>query len=97
MNDSLAFLAMAYRIIIGIAGAWLTAWLAPGKPMTHALALGCVVTALALADLVASFGDGLRPSWYPIALVLLAIPRSWVGARLFEMSAARAMRSSAGG
>lgn len=96
MGDSLAFLAMSYRIVIGIAGAWLTAWLAPSRPMTQALVLGCIVAALSLTDLVASFGDGLQPNWYPISLTLLAIPRSWVGARLFEsMSSARAMRSSA--
>ena len=44
LNDSLALLATGYRIIISIAGAWLTARLAPDKPMKHAMALGYVGT-----------------------------------------------------
>jgi hypothetical protein len=27
----------------------------------------------------------LGPRWYPIALVVLAIPQCWIGGRLYEM------------
>lgn len=37
INDALALLATAYRIVISIGGAWLTARLAPDKPMKHVL------------------------------------------------------------
>src|SRR2546426_3137583 len=40
INDALALLATSYRIVIGVAGAWLTARLAPDKPLKHALILG---------------------------------------------------------
>src|SRR5438876_5989387 len=33
INDALALLATSYRILIGVAGAWLTARLAPDKPL----------------------------------------------------------------
>lgn len=85
MSDPLAVLATSYRIIIGIAGAWVTARLAPHKPMKHALILGSVGTVLALVGVAASWGKGLGPDWYPIALAVLAIPQSWLGGRLFEM------------
>ena len=84
LNDSLALLATCCRIIVSIAGAWLTARLAPDKPMKHAMALGYVGTVLGLVGLAATWGKGLGPNWYPIALVVLAIPQCWAGGRLYE-------------
>jgi hypothetical protein len=87
INDNLALLATAYRIIISIGGAWLTARLAPDKPMKHALALGVVGTALGFAGVVVTWNSGLGPRWYPIALAVLAIPQCWVGGKLYVMRA----------
>ena len=84
LSDGLALLASSYRLLIGIAAAWLTARLAPGRPMKHALVLGCVGTALALVGLVATWNLGLGPRWYPVSLVVLAIPQSWAGGRILE-------------
>jgi hypothetical protein len=89
LNDPLALLATFYRIVISIAGAWLTARLAPDKPMKHALALGYVGTILGLVGLAFTWGKGLAPTWYPIALVVLAIPQCWAGGRLYEMFAVK--------
>ena len=83
INDNLALLATAYRIISSIGGAWLTARLAPDKPMKHALALGVVGTVLGFAGVVATWNSGLGPRWYPIALAVLAIPQCWVGGKLY--------------
>ncbi len=85
LNDSLALLATGYRIIISIAGASLTARLAPDRPMKHAMALGYVGTVLGLIGLAATWDKGLGPDWYPIALVVLAIPQCWAGGRLYEL------------
>lgn len=85
INDSLSLLATSYRIVISIAGAWLTARLAPGNPMTHALILGSVGTILGLVGVVATWNAGLGPRWYPIALMVLAIPQCWAGGKLYEM------------
>jgi hypothetical protein len=84
IDDRLAAIATAYRIVISIAGAFLTAWMAPEKPMKHALILGVVGTFLGILGVVASVGKGLGPTWYPIALAVLAIPQCWVGGRLRE-------------
>jgi hypothetical protein len=89
LSDSLAVLATAYRIVISVAGAWLTARLAPRKPMKHALILGGVGVLLGLIGLAATWNANLGPRWYPIALVVLAIPQCWLGGRIFEMQAAR--------
>lgn len=85
LSDSLALLATAYRIVISIGGAWLTARLAPDRPMRHALILGLVGVVLGLAGLVATWNLALGPRWYPIALVVLAMPQCWVGGRLYEL------------
>ena len=84
LDDSLALLATSYRVVISVAGAWLTARLAPDKPMRHALILGCVGILLGLVGLVATWNKGLGPTWYPIALVVLALPQCWVGGRIYE-------------
>jgi hypothetical protein len=84
INDDLALLATSYRIVISIAGAWLTARLAPDKPMNHALILGLVGTVLGLVGVVATWNRGLGPRWYPILLAVLAIPQCWVGGKLYE-------------
>ena len=84
INDRLAVLATAYRIVISIAGAWLPARLAPGHPMKHAMILGCVGTVLGLIGVVATWNLALGPRWYPIALAVLAIPQCWAGGRIYE-------------
>jgi hypothetical protein len=55
--------------------------------MMHALILGAIGVAASLAGVVmawnrvAEFG----PRWYPVALVVLAMPQSWLGGQLRVM------------
>jgi hypothetical protein len=86
IDDALALLATAYRLVISVAGAWLTARLAPSKPMKHAAILGVVGTVLGLVGVVATWNMGLGPRWYAIALAVLAIPQCWAGGKLYEMT-----------
>ena len=85
LDDALALLATSYRIVITIGGAFLTARLAPDKPMKHAMILGVVGTFLGIVGVVATWNRGLGPRWYPIALAVLAIPQCWAGGRLYVM------------
>jgi len=85
INDALALLASSYRLVISIAGAYLTAKLAPDRPLRHALILGCVGVVLGLVGVVATWNLGLGPRWYPISLVVLAMPQCWAGGRLYEL------------
>ena len=89
LDDRLSVVATSYRVVISIGGAWLTARLAPAKPMKHALILGLVGTVLGLVGVVATWNRGLGPRWYPIALAVLAIPQCWVGGKLYEMRSGR--------
>ena len=89
ISDGLAVLATVYRVVISIAGAWITARLAPQNPMKHALILGVVGVVLGLVGVVATWDLELGPRWYPIALVVLAIPQCWVGGKLYEMQSGK--------
>ena len=89
MSDALAVLATAYRIVISIGGAWLTARLAPSRPMKHAMILGIVGLVLGLVGVVATWNLGLGPRWYPIALAVLAIPQCWAGGKIHEMQSGK--------
>jgi hypothetical protein len=85
LDDTLALLATSYRVVIGVGGGWLTARLAPDKPMKHALILGYVGVVLGLVGVVATWNLGLGPRWYPILLVVLAVPQCWLGGKIHEM------------
>jgi hypothetical protein len=81
-DPGLNFLALAYRIIYGIAGSYLAARYAPHSPMRHALIVGAIGTVLATAGAIAAIPMDLGPAWYPIALALTAFPCAWIGGAL---------------
>ena len=84
MSNALWLLATAYRIVYGVAGSFIAARLAPDRPMRHALALGVVGFVLSIVGAVATWdrGPGFGPKWYPLALVVIAIPCAWLGGKL---------------
>jgi len=84
IDDKLALLATTYRIIISVAGAWLTARLAPANPMNHVIILGVVGTIMGTVGVVATWNMGMGPRWYPIALAVLAVPQCWLGGKIYE-------------
>ena len=81
-DPGLNLLALAYRTLFGVAGSWIAARLAPSAPMRHALILGSIGFALALLGLIVTWNMDLGPRWYPIALVVGAIPGAWLGGYL---------------
>jgi hypothetical protein len=80
MSSALFLFAFAYRLVFDVAGSWLTARLAPHRPMRHALVLGSIGLALSVAGAIAMWDAG--PPWYPIGLAASALPCAWLGARL---------------
>ena len=78
------FLAIAaiYRNIYNVFGGWLTARLAPSRPVRHAVILG-------ILGLLANIAGGivmwkLGAHWYPFVLAILAVPTCWLGGILFR-------------
>jgi peptidoglycan/LPS O-acetylase OafA/YrhL len=86
MSNTLFVLATAYRTIYTVAGGYITARLAPNRPMGHAITLGSVGLFAAIAGTVATWDKGpeFGPKWYPLALVVTAIPCTWLGGKLAE-------------
>ena len=85
IGDSQLALATAYRSVFAVAGSYLSAQLAPGKPMQHAIALGILGFVVALLGLVLTWNGGpeFGRKWYPSTLVVTAIPLSWLGGKLY--------------
>lgn len=84
MSDALFALATTYRTIFGALGAYLTARLAPNRPMMHALILGALGTAAAAAGAIAMWNKmpALGPKWYALLLIVLGLPTAWLGGKL---------------
>src|SRR5574341_38862 len=94
MSDALFLLATAYRTLYAVAGSYVTARLAPHRPMKHALAGGVVGLVLSTVGAVATWDRGpeFGPHWYPLALVATAMPCAWAGGRLRTMQLPDAQR-----
>lgn len=78
------FLATVYRTIYSILGSYIAARLAPYRPMLHALGLGAIGFVVSVIGLAVTWNKEavFGPHWYPIALVILALPAAWVGGKL---------------
>ena len=90
MSDALFVLATVYRTIYTVAGGFITARLAPNRPMAHVWTLGIVGLLAAIAGALATWDKGpeFGPKWYPLALVVLAIPSVWLGGKLARRAVA---------
>lgn len=87
-STALLVLATTYRTVYGVLGSYITARLAPDKPMRHVLILGALGLIASIAGLVTMWGYGNR--WYPVALVVLALPTALAGGWLFSVTTRRA-------
>ncbi|MEP7324228.1 MAG: hypothetical protein ABI761_20020 [Saprospiraceae bacterium] len=73
-----------YRFIYQVVGSYFTARLAPEKPMRHAMIGGFIGLGLSITGAIVMKEEG--PSWYAIALIILALPSAWLGGYLFMNS-----------
>lgn len=72
--------ALVYRCIYTVAGGYVTALLAPDRPTRHAIILGIIGIVAGTIGVVV--GWDLSAHWYPIALVITALPCTWLGGKL---------------
>jgi hypothetical protein len=82
--DGSLLLATVYRIVYGVAGSYIIARLAPDRPMVHALVGGALGLAVSIVGAVVTWnrGPAFGPHWYPLALIVTAIPCAWAGGKL---------------
>ena len=84
--DGLLALAVAYRTVYGVAGSYLTGLLAPSRPVGHAMVGGALGVVAGVWGAVATWnaGPAYATHWYPILLIVLTLPQSWLGGWLRE-------------
>jgi len=83
-DTGLLLLALVYRCVYGVLGSYLAARLAPHAPMKHALILGGIGFVLAILGAVGAAAMNMGPNWYPIMLVVTALPCAWIGGKLYR-------------
>ncbi|MBI3476077.1 MAG: hypothetical protein HY010_10120 [Acidobacteria bacterium] len=83
-QSGLNLLALTYRTLYGVLGAYLTARVAPRNPMRHALILGTLGFIVNVVGVVVTLPLHLGPAWYPIGLAVTALPTAWLGGFLFR-------------
>jgi drug/metabolite transporter (DMT)-like permease len=85
--DGALLLATAYRTVYGVLASYIIARLAPDRPMMHALLGGFLGLVVSIAGAAATWNKGpaFGPHWYPLALIVLAMPQAWIGGKLYEI------------
>ena len=73
-------LVITYRGIYQVLGSYITAALAPNKPLFHAMIGGSIGFVLSIVGAIVMREEG--PAWYAISLIIIALPTAWLGATL---------------
>lgn len=84
MSGGLFAWALAYRMAFTVGGGYVTARLAPTRPMRHVLTLGAIGTVAGTLGVVATWNAGpeFGPRWYPILVAATGLPCVWAGGAL---------------
>jgi hypothetical protein len=84
MADSLWVLAVAYRVVYGVVGSYITARIVRDRLMMHAMIVGVIGFALSVLGVAANWNKGpaYGPRWFAIALILTTLPCAWIGGKL---------------
>ena len=85
-DPALNALALSYRVVITVLSGYVTARLAPRKPMKHVLVGGLIGVALGIAGVLGAMKISMGPLWYPIAIAVTGFPSVWLGGMLFARS-----------
>lgn len=81
-------LVLVFVAVYGILGCYVTARLAPSRPMLHALILGVLGLAVSIPMTITGWDDA--PAWFSVYNLLAIMPYAWIGGRLRETQLARA-------
>ena len=70
-----------YRCLFGVIGSYITARLAPAKPMRLAMIGGMIGFIISIVGVIVMWDT--PPRWYGISIVLTALPCAWLGAKIY--------------
>lgn len=79
-DNNLLLIALLYRTVYAFMGGFVTAKLAPEKPMKLVLILLLIGTIMGILGVIA--GWNLSERWYPISLVITSAAALYIGGRL---------------
>ena len=84
MAESLWVLALAYRVVYGIAGSYITALLVRDRLMMHAMTMGVIGFVLSFVGVAMHWNKGPEygPGWFGVILVLTTLPCAWIGGKM---------------
>lgn len=89
VGAGLILLVLGYRAVFSVAGCYLTARLAPQRPLKHSLILGAIGLVMSTLGAIANEKLNLGPSWYTWTLVAISLPLAWLGGRLYQLQYAK--------
>jgi hypothetical protein len=75
-------LVCVYVAAFGILGCYVTARLAPSRPLFHALLLGGIALAMSIPVTIMAWND--TPAWFNVYNLLAVMPYAYVGGRIRE-------------
>ncbi len=77
-------IALMYRSLFAVAGGYVTATLAPDKPVRHAIILATIGTVFGTLGTMANWDKAVATSgiWYPIVLLISSPIFIWLGGKL---------------
>ena len=78
---AIIFFVIFYRFIFNVIGCYLTARLAPNKPMKHVIIIGIIGTVLSIAGSIVMWEYAIP--FYNITIILMSLPSAWLGGKLF--------------
>jgi hypothetical protein len=76
--------ATIYRAVYSVVASYITARLAPDRPMLHSMVGGFIGFLVCIVGAAVTWnrGPAFGPHWYPVALIVLALPTAWLGGKI---------------
>ena len=77
----IVLIVILYRFVFNTIGCYLTARMAPSRPMLHAMILGTVGVLISVIGMFSMWNKATP--FYNIAILLMALPSAWIGGKLY--------------
>jgi hypothetical protein len=82
VNMTSLLLICAYVAVYGVLGCYVTARLAPSRPLLHALSMGGLALAMSIPMTMSAWNDA--PAWFNVYNLLAVMPYAYLGGRIRE-------------